>query len=773
MTLPGIFHSQPSATARKVLFLAYSDSNVQAHLLSIVGTATELLEHSMQLQFTDDDTALIRTDECLQKLGPESESVDEVLLGLDPNWVHNGEIAHDKKALLKRIFTELSLKPLGFISFAEALSQDLSVREGTKSALLVYCAEQKIVLIHLNNGVIERAESIGRSDAIVADVSEGLARFARDATPAQHLPAKILLASFALQEEQLQELQQQLLEHTWSNTPFFLHAPLVSIVPHEETVQSIAREASAALALDTPQARFQESSTHFASDPDATHALEGVSAQAAPGIAAGGAAAAASAATAHAAAHTSARVATHASPSEEYAVDTPPTSFGIPMKHHAEAMGQGSAAAGHASRSTSAFGTLISEDESDPVRSAPDEPESLHPATARKHLHRSIAIGVVAGVLALVALAFGALVFFTSATATITLAEKPVSETVEITLDPSVTTSNPEQRMLAAKVITEELTGSGVLPTTGVKIVGEQASGEVILYNKTEADKTFEAGTVLRTDKMEYRLDDSVTVPAAVVEKLSSGEKKEYGQKAATVIANKIGDDGNTGDKVELRVASFATSTYSAESLKGFAGGSSREVRVVSEKDRSDLLKEVTRKVLDQANADFKARSGRGTYILSTTDISVTESKFDAELETEATSLSLNISARISALSYAADDLKPIAAAVLASKIPAGFTLSTLDPQIMSAPVQQATAIDKPVLLTANIASFAVPAANTELWQSAIAGKSITDAQEYLTNLEEVSSASIELQPSIVARFFPRLPQSPDRVMLQVAATNK
>ncbi len=737
MTLPGLFHSKPSTTERKVLYLAYSDSTVQAHLLSILGTTAEILEHSPQLQFADDDAALIRSDECLQKLGPESESVDEVLLGLDPNWVHNGEIAHAKKALLKRIFTDLSLKPLGFISFAEALSQDLSTRESTKSALLVYCAEQKIVLIHLNNGVIERAESVGRSDAIAADVSEGLARFARDTSGAHHLPAKILLASFALQEEQLQELQQQLLEHSWENSSFFLQAPVVTLIPHEETVQSIAREASAALALDVSHSQFEQPQDRFVSDPVATHAVDQLSA-------------------------------------EERAIDPTATSFGIPMKPPVAAAPDANQEATPQKGPDSAhFGTLISGDESDPVRTATEEPERFHPAAARKHLRRSIIIGVVAGMLALVAIAFGALVFLTSASATITLAQKPISQEVSITLDPSVTTSDPAERMLAATVVTDELTGTGVAQTTGVKIVGEQARGEVILYNLTEAEKTFDADTILSAGDVQYRLEESVTVPAALVEKLSGGEKKEYGQITTTAVAVKIGDEGNSGEELELKVASFASSTYSAESVKGFSGGSSREVRVVSEKDRADLLKEVTRKVLDQANVDFKSRSGNGTYILSTTDISVTNVVYDAEVENEANTLSLDIEATVSALSYAAEDLKPIAAATLESEIPDGFSLSPEDPQILSAPVQQATTADKPVVLKANISSYALPPVNLELWESAIAGKTLAEAQEYLIGLEEVSAATVVVQPPIAARLFPRLPQSLDRITLEVASSGQ
>jgi hypothetical protein len=729
MPLSGMFQSPTQELSRKVLYLAYSDQSVEAHLLELTGTTAKILEHSTSEQFSDQASALVRTDECLQQLGPDSESISEVLLGLDPNWVQNGEIAVDKKPFLKQVFTDLSLKPLGFISFAEALSQQLIAKDSSASLLLLYCAEKKISIVQLQKGVIERAESVGRSEDIVADMTEGIARFTKEGGETEYLPSTLLLASFALSDEQLTELQQQLLAHSWTATQLFLQPPVISIIPRQDVINSIALEASAVLQVDAAM-------TSQSSSAEAINTQSPASTQP----------------TTRTPASSAAGHDNLVTTEPERAVESLPKSFGIPLSPtQLESAREG-------------FGTLISEDATDPVKT---HTEQLRPPKLlAHHIKKSALIGAVAGVGALVILTVGAVSFFTTAVVSVTLTQKPLSADLEITLDPQAVNTDVEKRVLAATTITEEVTGEGTAETTGVKIVGEKATGEILIYNKTTAEKSFDAGTKLTAGGVVFHLTQAVTIPAAKVEQTGSREVKDYGQSTATIEADLIGDAGNKPEKTELTVASFATSSYSAEAVKGFTGGSSREVRVVSQADRTELQKEVLRKVLDAANEDFKTRSGSGTYILTTTDITVTDAQFDAAVETEANTLSLALTAQVSALSYATADIHPIAEAALKTKIPEGFVLSPEDPQVLSAPTQQSSVTSDPVELKVNISSYAVASPNSELWQAGIAGKSVGEAQQYLEKLDEVSRATVVLQPSLLMRVYPKLPSSAERITI-------
>ncbi len=694
-----MFQTPQKQAAKPVLYIAYSDQTVQAYLLELQDGAAKFLEQSDQHSFSDEKTALIRTDECLQQLGSQSESVSEVLLGLDPNWVHNGEIAPEKKEFLKKVFTDLSLKPLGFISFAEALSQQYIARDSAASLLLIYCAEEKLSIVAIRKGTIERAESVGRSGDVVADLTEGLARFGQDQEVGEnYLPSTIVLASFALSDDAVSDIQQQLLGHSWTGSGLFLHAPVVTVVSHQEVVQAIALEAGAALL----------GSTMSLAPPDESSF---------------------------------------------------PKTFGIPI-------------ASTVPKQQPEFGELISEDAEDPAQR--HQHDALPSPFSAHHIKRSVVIGLALGFLALIGLTVVAVQVLMRATITIVAAQKPISEELEITLDPQATGTDTEKRVLAAVLVTQDVTGEDSMQTTGVTIVGEKASGEVVLYNKTTSEKTFEVGTSFSIGAVGYHLVEAATIPAAKVEQSGSREVKDYGQKNVRIEADKIGDTGNQAEKAELTVASFATSSYSAEVTKtGLTGGSSREVRVVSEEDMVQLKKEVTRKILDAANEDFKRKSGDGTYILPSTTLNITKTEFDAEPETEAGTLSLTITATVSALSYSVEDIKPIAESVLQAKVPEGYTLSTEDPQVLSAPTEQSGDVTASVTLSANISSYAVPIIDTQALAHAVKNKSLPDAQSYLQDVPTVSGVQISMQPSVLAPVYKKLPSSSEKITIIVSQINE
>lgn len=680
-------------SAKKLLYLSFSEESVQAHLVDFSGVSPTIIEHSPQLQFGDTQSALLRTDECLQQLGAESESINEVILGLDPDWVQHGEISAEKKPLLKNILTELSLKPLGFISFTESLVQLHAVKDPTLSAVLVYVSEKNITLTHFDKGVAKQTESVGRSDRVATDVLEGLARFEAGKAEGAHLPSTMLLASFALSDEQLTGVQQELFKYPWAETKLFLQTPVITLIPQQEVIHSIALEAKTALFADQEtQAETQSYDQLKATNREQTEQV------------------------------------------------TQPDSFG----------------------------KLISNDADDPAKTAQEELSPSH--FSKRHLRLSVFVGVVAGIAALVALVVAAAFFFTTATTSITLERKPVSETIQIKLDPEATTTNAAERTLAATVITEEFSGEGSAQTTGVKIVGEKATGDVLIYNKTTAEKTFQAGTTLSSGTLQYTLTGSVTVPAASVQQTGAREVKDYGQATGKVEAVVIGDESNKPEKTELVIGSFALDTYSAVTSTALSGGSSREVRVVSQQDRAELQKEVLRKVLDEANESFKARSKKGeTYILPTKDIAVKDVQFDAAVEVEANTLRVSLTAVVSALSYATKDIRPIAEVALATKIPDGYSLVADDPQVLSAPTQQLESSSESVTLEVNITSYAIAAEQQDLWKTAIAGKSLSESEQYLTNLEEIATAKVSLNPIFIARLYPRVPTTHDRIVVTVS----
>ena len=213
-------------------------------------------------------------------------------------------------------------------------------------------------------------------------------------------------------------------------------------------------------------------------------------------------------------------------------------------------------------------------------------------------------------------------------------------------------------------------------------------------------------------------------------------------------------------------MASFDPGTYSATITESFAGGSSREVRVVSVGDRDQLVEELRKKLLDEAKQEIEENLEEGEYIASANIYKVSEQTLDAEISDEIGAVTLDLSITVRALTYKTEDLKPLAQKVLESDIPAGYTLANSEPQIMSAPDQEASSSGV-VSLLVNITSEAKPDLNWEELKQEISGKRIDEVKQTLVAKDDINSVEISLIPGIAAQLYPRVPKDPTKIEIQ------
>lgn len=99
--------------------------------------------------------------------------------------------------------------------------------------------------------------------------------------------------------------------------------------------------------------------------------------------------------------------------------------------------------------------------------------------------------------------------------------------------------------------------GNQTIPSSGTKIVGEPAGGDITIYNKTNQAKTFSAGTVLiGPNNFAFSLDEETTVASASAE----AEGTTYGKAAAKITAKSIGAEGNLATGASLSFKQFPES---------------------------------------------------------------------------------------------------------------------------------------------------------------------------------------------------------------------
>lgn len=703
MDLPNLFtQAKQAGFSKKMLCVILTDTAVQALLLEVDSDQSKILEQSSLERYSDTPTCVIKVDEVLQQLGPESESINEAVFCVPHSWLDESQIVPGKKPLLQKIITDLSLKPGGFLVQTEVISDYLVAGNAHISVVVSLIDEHHVSLVILGKGTVQAVHTVGRSGDVASDIQEALARFLQEAGEA-YLPAKVICASFVLPEEQLHEIQQTLLSSEWEKSLPFVQKPTVDSIPPAFFLKVIAQQVGKALFSGSTRSTSDEKGSH-------NHSF-GVP-----------------------------LAAQTATPFASSDLEEVPTEM-------QEEIGIGD----HTEKAAGFSG----------VFKGPSGKFTL------PHVTKSVLIGFAAGVSTLLIAVLAWIFFLAPVVVTVVAEERMLAKDVLLTLDPQATVADVENLRIPGKKISKEFAKTSSTHTTGVKIIGEPAKGEVLLVNKTKAEKKFAAGTQLSFGELTFTLDAETTVPAAVEKDIVTTEN---GQAKAQVTARAIGAEGNLTKDSKLTVASYDVSTYIAQVTADFAGGTSREVKVVGQADKDLLISELKKEVLTEANKGFSADATVGTYVLPAKDVLMTKTVFSHEKDAVTDELAVEVVATVTTLSYTSEALLPVAKAVLADQLPAGYALTDDPPQILSAPKGDTTDKKSPnvVVISANLTAAARAQLDPDRIKEKIAGQPKAQVPELLRS-EHVSSVQIQYVPAPLTAMLSSLPKAMGRIRVQQA----
>lgn len=712
------------------LAIRMTDQTVQTLLWQIDAGQIKTLEISKIYNYTEEDSCVVQTDEALQELGKDSEGVEQTLFGLEPKWINGVDVVDAKKPLLEKLTKQLSLKPVGYVCVSEAMAQHFSIAEPLYSSLLLELSQSHLRVSLILRGQLASYQEVGQSSDLVADLREALARIEQDIGQ-DHFPPKIVLFSSDMMiEEELKKNQQLLMEFDWATAHPFLSAPMIDISLENLALQAMVSQGGVSIADNlkielspVTQVASEDQDFGFSDlpfeekvEPENIDNLTAVDDQLAAAFG----------------------VVEHDLPVDAPKDPSQQLSGQVNKKNKKKF-------------SFPIFKNLFKKKKK-PLSAVAD----IKPAKKDSKLshHPFIIAGFVGGLIVLAIIGFFYLYSSTQAVVKVKLKTQIISQDTQLTLDPKATSPDPEAKVLPAKVQTKSVSTGKTVETTGVKLIGDKAIGEVTIYNKTDGEKKFDKGTVLSDGSLGFILVDDVTVASAS----STTESTIHGHADVKVEAQEIGAQSNLSKDTELSIASYDGSSYIAKVKEDLAGGSSREVRVVADEDMIMVKSELTKQLLEIAKKEFKDLEGDGVYFITTDNYSIETSKYDAEEGDEVSTLSLDLSLEVEALSYQVQDLKPLAYSLLESEIPEGYQMISDDPQILSSPVEDDGDGDQ-VLLEAQISTQAEPKIDFDELKKGIASKTIEQANSYLNSRDEISTFIINITPSLSAKIFKSLPK--------------
>ena len=208
---------------------------------------------------------------------------------------------------------------------------------------------------------------------------------------------------------------------------------------------------------------------------------------------------------------------------------------------------------------------------------------------------RKPAIIIISFLLAILLLA--TVVVYPSAIAKVTLATSDIDISQEILADKNLEAVNLENMAIPAKEYIQEGKGEKTFDTTGKKDVGTKASGEITFYNDYDPSNSISlpSGTQLTASGKVFVLDAAITIPTATIISLYP-LKTTPGQVKGLVTARENGDSYN------IAASTFSINSFSGtkkekvygQSTVALTGGTTKEIRVVSDEDLANAKKSIS-----------------------------------------------------------------------------------------------------------------------------------------------------------------------------------
>ncbi len=701
---------------------------VQAGIWRIKGEMAQIVHGSASYPWELEDELVNSADTALAgAIAGFPEGVDEpskTVFGVISTWVSEGQIKDEYLEKIKRICSDLSLTPIGFVVVPEAISHLLKSEEGAPlNAILVGVYRDVLEVSVYKFGNLMGTTQVNRSLSVIEDMTEGISRFAKG----DSVPSRIIL--YDGKDGELEDTKHSLSHIAWEDITQiqFLHTPKVEIFSPSRKVDAISLAGASEVSGVTMLEGHQESKTHESEEEVIPLTAE-----------------------------------------DDNLTEPSASELGFVVDRDIE---------------ESAFdqkpeypNQTEQRPEMDWQEQAPiDSPEvpskrKGNPFAFLKktkipfrgvgsQMARPFLVGLIA-LLVLVGGGFAAWWYYPKAEVTVYISPRQLDERIDISVDPGVSTSDPAAKILAGETVKVTVKGEKTKQTSGTKTVGDKAIGEVTLY-RVGSKLSLKSGTLLNgPDKLRFVLDEAVEV--------ASGSASSPSTTTAKVTAEAIGAQYNLATGTSFTVGSYTSADIEAKNEDDFSGGSSREISAVSADDQKLLETELTDELKEKAKEELTATLPDTVIFIDDSLTTTSASKsFTAKVGEEAKSLGLKLSLDAEAVTLNKSELLSLAQDAVKEKIPQGFVLR--EDQIDTSfefKKKEGKVYKFEVLVSANL----LPEVKTDEIAQKITGKYPSVAQDYLVKeVPGFSRAEIILKPKLPGKLG-TLPHVTKNVSVEVAA---
>lgn len=696
---------------------------VQSGIWYIGENTAEVVGIGTGIPWESEDELIEATDAALssaiQKLPEDYPEPQKTVFGVTTSWVKDGEISPDNLEKIKKICTELSLTPVGFVVLPEAIAHFYKSTEGSPlNAIVLKSGSDSLEMSVFKLGELAGTTEVQRSVSLVDDVVEGLSRFG-GISP---LPTRFII--YDGKEGALEETEQTLIQANWGDKKVsFLHTPQVEILPTDKKVLATALAGGAELGSVTSVVNNEKNeedllkedniSESSSSPKDEHQTFEDEKNRSAEDF---GFAMGTDVSSMNREDVENIIPVPDASPPpqtpsvvQENFTQTPPP---IIQKQHVDYLAKGKSL-------FHSFSKIIPKSRS----GSPGKNKGL-----------IIALSVLgAGIVTLISLWW----FVQKADVSIYVTPQRSEENVQITFNTNGT-SDVANGVIPATSLTDKVSGEKTKSTTGTKLIGNKATGSVQIANGNSAAINLAAGAIL-TSSSGFKFVTASEV--SVSGQLLPGSP---GTASVDVNAYDIGSQYNLAKGEVFSVGNYSKALVAATSTVDFAGGSSQQISAVGKDDQTSLENDLKNELIQNAKSDLSAKiTDKQIFVSDLAGIDVVSETFDHKVGEQADNVKLSLSLDATGLAADKEKLIEYASNVFKNKAPAGYTLSSdhIDFKFTYVSNDNGKYVYD-VVIGGNF----LPEVDTEKIKKTILGKTATVATDYLNSINGFDHADVVLK---------------------------
>lgn len=718
MKLPGVFSQfLQHPPEKQVVYLSLVVGRSTVHVASWQFTPSRKpkIGHAVSERATQDswEARLEACDRAIAKLSEHEgrNDFEKVVLGM-PSYCLTDEddIEHSIRGHIKKLTDELELTPIGFVPIHQSIVHMIQKDEGVPpSVVLVEDDGGESTLILYRVGVL-----LGKVKIADNDFVPGLERALKGFKDVEVLPSRILL--YGGDRTAMEDKKRDLLKHPWPTRANFLHYPKIEILPPEALATAVSLAGASELATEVGESE-EETFEKGEQDVQVVTAVE-------------------------------------AKEADANMVEVTPETLGF--RRGVDVLEQ------PVERKKEDKEEIVMKEERDearlPSHTALMTLRSLTQFVSAIKLPaaRGIAVPQIGVLILFIVLLFisggGWAVYWMFPAARVTILQVPqiVTEVSSVTVNPTATVVDAATKTVPGSKQERTVSGDKTIAVTGKKDIGDPAKGPVTIYNKSLQERLFKKGAVLVAGSLQFTLDSDIKVASAS----ESFTKREYGSANVSVTAAKLGQQGNLPADTEFTLKDVSTEVAIARNDKPFTGGTSKSVTVVSRADYDALVEALTKDLIVKAKAELAGAVGGGERLIDeTVKTSVSQKKFDQELDQESDKLHGSITVAISGFSYNEDHIASLFADLVSSKVPSGYTLTQDRSKVAISNVQVKK--DGSIVVGARYQGVALPIFDLTAIKNTLRGKSLPAAQDYLRSVPGVGGAEIDFSRTLWKEVLP------------------